>query len=161
MVEQRVEGCSLRGWRGVALVLGLAVLIIAGSCLFSWLGRWIGGASSALFIAFGGAVAWLVLDRYVLAYTYTANGSCLRVCRAYGKRRRFMLDVWLNSVRGCGTPEEMKRRYPGARVQRAVKRDCPIPPLAVAWQDGGRTSLLLIQPNDQLHAVIAGAAKKK
>ena len=159
MIEQRVENRSLKGWRGIALVLALAALVILGSCFFTWLGRYIGGAASVLFIAFGGALAWALLDRCVLAFVYTCNGSCLRVCRAYGKRQRFMLDVWLNSVRACGAPEEMRARFPGARVQRAVRPACPIPPLAVVWQDGGKPSILVLQPGDRLRDVLIRAAK--
>ena len=160
MIEQRVQNRSMKGWRGFALVLAVAALVVVGSVFFSFLERWIGRASSLLFILFGCVVAWFLLDWYVLDYLYTCAGGCLRICRVYGKRERFMLDVWLNSIQAYGSLEAMKRRFPDAKVQRAVKQECPLAPLAVAYTDDGRTRILLIQPDQPLREAIQRTLKK-
>ena len=160
MIKQRVEDLSWKGWRGIALVAAVAAALVLGSKFFSWLGRYVGGASAALFIAYGVLIAWLLLDYVVMAFTYACNGSSLRVCRAYGKRERLMTEVWLNGLQGCGSLEKMKQRFPGAKVQRAVKRGCTIEPLALAHNAGGRTELLVIQPDDKLRGEILAALKK-
>ena len=134
--------------------------MILGSNLFYALGRYIGNAASLLFILFGMGVAWFLLNRYVMSFVYTCDGSCLRVRRAYGRYERQMADIWLNGIQRCGTLEDVKRRCPGARVQRAVKPECPIEPLAVAYNDAGRIAIMVLQPEDALRQVIVKAAKK-
>ena len=161
MIEQRIQNRSLQGWRGIALVLATALAVVLGSSLLHALEPRIGTASSVLFIAYGCAIAWFLLHWFVMGFIYHCDGSCLRVYRVYGKRRRPMLEIWLNSVRACGEPEEMKRRFPGARMQRAVRRECPIAPLALAWNDGGKAALLLFQPDDAMRAAVMAAAKRK
>ena len=160
MIEQRVEGPALRGLRGVGLIALVAAALFVGSAAFSCLERYIGNLSSLLFILCGCAVAWLLLNRYVLGFVYTCANGCLRICRAYGKRERFMLDVWLNGIRACGELEDIRNRFPGAKVHRATKSNCPIPPLAVAFNDAGRTAILLLQPDAPLKDVIVGAVRR-
>lgn len=160
MIQQRVSHGSLKGWRGFALIGAVAVIVILGSNLFYYLGRWIGNAASLLFILFGMGVAWFLLDRYVMSFVYACDGSCLRVRRAYGRYERFMADIWLNGIQCCGSPEEVARRCPGARTQRAVKPECPIAPLAVAYNDAGKTAVIVLQPEDKLKDVIVRAARK-
>ena len=117
-------------------------------------------AGNLLFILFGMGVAWFLLNRYVMSFVYLCDGSCLRVRRAYGRYERQMADIWLNGIRCCGALEDVKRRCPGARVQRAVKPECAIEPLAVAYNDAGKTAVMVLQPEDELRDVIVKAAKK-
>ena len=159
MLEQRVQNKPLNGLGGVGLIALIALAVILGSNFFYFLGRYIGTVSSILFILFGMAVAWLLLDRYVLSFVYTCQNGCLRVCRAYGRYERFMADVWLNGVRACGTLEDMKRRLPSARVQKATRPGCPLPALAVAYNDAGRDAIIVLQPDEPLRAVIRRAVK--
>lgn len=159
MIEQRIAHPPLTGWRGPALILTIAAAMFVGSALFSALEGVMGRASSALFIVYGIGVAWYLLNRYVMTVVYTCKGSCLRVCRAYGKYERLMLDVWLNNVKACGTLDAMQRRFPDARVRRAIRKDCPIEPLAVAHAESGKIAILLIQPEAALREVILKAVK--
>ena len=161
MIEQHVAHGSMKGWRGVALIGAVALVVILGSNFFYFLSRYIGNAASPMFIAFGMAVAWFLLNRYVMGFAYYFDGSCLRVRRTYGRYQRQVADVWLNGVKACGTLEEVRRRCPGARLQRAVKPECPIEPLAVAFNDAGKTAILLLQPEGKLRDVILGAVKGK
>ena len=160
MIEQRVENRSLQGWRGFALVLVVAVAIIFVSNFFYMLERRIGHAASVLFIALGCAVAWFLLEWYVKGFKYVCDGGLLRVSRTYGKRERFMLEVWLSGVSACGSLEDMKRRFPGAKVRRAAKHACPIEPLAVAYNEAGKQAILVIQPEERLKRIIVDAVKK-
>lgn len=161
MLQQRVENRRPNALQGVAVVLACALAALAGNALFGWMGRWIGALSSVGFILYGCIIAWLLMDRYALAFVYTANADCLRVCRAYGKRERFMADVWLNQVQACGTPEEMKKRFPSARTARATRPQCPLAPLALAYQTGGKTAVMVIQPDDALREHLVRAIKKQ
>ena len=159
MIQQRVSHGSLNGWRGVALIAVIALGVILGSNFFYYLGRYIGNAASLLFILFGMGVAWFLLNRYVMSFVYVCDGSCLRVRRAYGRYERFMADVWLNGIQACGPLDAMKSRFSGAKVHKAVRPECHIEPLAVVYNDAGRTAILLMQPDDALRAVILRAVK--
>lgn len=159
MLEQRVSHRSLQGWRGVALIAVIALGVILGSNFFYYIGRWIGNLSSLLFILFGMGVAGFLLNRYVMGFVYLCDGSCLRVRRTYGRYQRAVADVWLNGVQACGSLEDMRRRFPGARAQRAVKPECEIAPLTVAYNDAGRVALLVLQPDEALKAVILKAVR--
>lgn len=161
MREQRVTNRPVAGLKGVALIALIAASVIVGSNFFDYLGRWIGSAASLLFILYGMFIAWLLLDWYVKGYVYTCAKGCLRVCRTYGRYERFMADIWLNGMAACGTLDAMKQRFPAAKVQKAVKPECPIEPLAVAYNDAGKTAIMLMQPNDELRETIVNAVRKR
>ena len=161
MIEQRVEHRSLAGWRGVALIFAVALFVVALSNFFYAMERVIGSmAASFLFILCGMGVAGFLLNRYVLGYLYVCENGCLHVSRVYGKRHRPMADIWLNGVQACGEPDAIRKRFPGAKIQRATRADCPLSPMAVAYRDDGRTAILLLQPNDALREALIKAAKK-
>ena len=160
MHEQRVTNRPVAGMRGVALIALIAASVIVGSNFFYFIGRWIGSASSILFILYGMFIAWLLLDWYVKGYIYTCGNGCLRVCRSYGRYERFMADIWLNGVQACGTLDDMKRRFPAAKVQRAVKPECPLESLAVAYNDAGRTAIMVLQPDAAMREAVLRAVRK-
>ena len=118
MREQIVQNRQPRWWEGILIVLAIALLVLAGNAVFSWLALRIGTLASVGFIAYGCAIAWFLLNWYALSFVYTATDDVLRICRAYGKRERFAADIWLNRVVAWGTPEDMKQRYPQAKVLR-------------------------------------------
>lgn len=160
MITQRIEHPPLKGWRGVALILLIAAGVIALSNVCAALERIIGSLyASLLFILAGMGVAGFLLNWYVLGFLYAMDDSRLRVSRVYGKRERPMADIWLNSIQACGSPEDMRRRFPGARVHRAVKQTCAIAPMAVAYRDAGKVALLVMQPKDELRQAVVRAVK--
>ena len=150
MLEQRLSNRRPKPLEGLGIVALAALSVIAASALLQRLAPRIGMLSSVLFIAFGCAVAWFLLNWYALGFVYTANADCLRVCRTYGKRERFMADVWLNQVAAWGTPDEMKQRFPHARVMRATRPQCPFDPLAIAYREDGKVRVIVLQPDEQM-----------
>ncbi len=159
MLRQKVQNRQPSALRGLGLIALVALAAIAGSALFSLLGARIGVLASVGFIAYGCAIAWFLLNWYAMSFIYAANADCLRVCRAYGKRERFMEDVWLNQVTAWGPPEAVKARFPGARVSRATKAQCPFEPLALAYRESGRTAIIVLQPDEAMRAHLIGAVK--
>ena len=107
MLSQKLQNKQPTPLQGVGLVLVIALAAVAGSAFFTRLTPRLGNLASLLFIAYGCAIAYFLLNWYGMSFLYTATDDCLRLCRAYGKRERFMADVWLNRVQGCGTLEEM------------------------------------------------------
>ena len=160
MLQQKLRNRQPTALQGVGLVLLIALAAMAGSAFFSLLERRIGVLASVLFIAYGCAIAWFLLDWYALSYVYTATDDCLRICRAYGKRERFAADVWLNQVVAWGAPDEMKRRYPQAKALHATRAQCPYEPLALVYQNSGGLAVAVIQPDDAMRRHILDAVRQ-
>ena len=163
MLEQRLRNRQPDALRGVGIVLGTALAAAAGSALCTRLEPLIGTLSSALFIAYGCAIAWFLLNWFAMSYVYTSNADCLRLCRAYGKRERFITDIWFNQVAAYGAPDEMKRRFPGASVTRVTRRQCAFEPLALAYKVDGRMRIAVLQPDDAMreHILTQIRSRKK
>ena len=163
MLRQKIQNRQPRALEGVGVIALIALSVLAGSAFFSWLEGRLGKVASLLFIAYGCAIAWFLLNWYVMSFIYTANADCLRICRAYGKRERFMADVWLNQVFAYGTPEEMKQRCPDARMTQATRSQCALAPLALAYREDGKNRIAVIQPDDALreHLIRAIRARRK
>ena len=159
MLEQRLQNRQPDAIQGIGVVLGVVLAAVAGSMLCTWLAPLIGTLSSVLFIAYGCAVAWFLLNWFVMSYIYTATADCLRVCRAYGKRERFIVDIRFSDVAAYGTPEAMKQRFPGARAIRATRRQCGFAPLALAYKLDGRQYVAVLQPDDAMRAHIVAAIR--
>ena len=161
MLRQTIQNRQPKGLQGAGLVLLVALAAVAGSTFFTRMQARLGAWASALFIAYGCAIAWFLLNWYALRFVYTANADCLRVCRIYGKRERFMVDVWLNQVVAYGAPDEVKARCPDAPVSQATRAQCELAPLALAYKQDGKTRILVIQPDENMRAHLMGVLKKK
>ena len=160
MLRQELRNPRPDALRGAGVVALAVLAVLAGSVVFSRLSARIGSLASVGFIAYGCAVAWWLLNRYVLGFVYTANADCLRVCRVYGKRERFMLDVWLNTLQAWGSEEDMKRRWPDAHVDRATRGRCALTPLALAYRRDDRIAILVIQPDEAMKKHLTGKRAK-
>ena len=160
MLEQKLRNRQPTTLQGIGLILLIALAVIAGSAFFSLLQRRIGAVASALFIAFGCAIAWCLLNWYVLGFVYTATDDILRICRTYGKRERFAADVWLNRVVAWGAPEAMKQRYPQARALYATRPQCEYEPLALVYRDSDSLAMAVIQPDEAMRRHLMEAIRK-
>lgn len=160
MLRQTIQNRQPKGLQGAGLVLLVALASIAGSAFFTRMQARLGAWASALFIAYGCAIAWFLLNWYALSFVYTATDDVLRICRAYGKRERFAADIWLNRVEAWGTPEAMKQRYPQAKVLNATRSQCEFEPLALVYRDSDALNIAVIQPDDAMRAHLLGAIRK-
>lgn len=162
-MKQIVEHKKLSALHGILLVLGLLlVLIFMNYVVLGFLATHLGNAASSLaFWALGVLIAWAVLRIYIVKYSYELGEDVLRLCRSYGKRERFIDDVYLNQLLFVGEPEEAKRRWPNARKVKAthVKGENAVVALAYQASDGKR--IALIQPNDALLKALRDAVKRK
>lgn len=154
MREQKLHNRRPGPVEGLVVIALTALSVIAASALLQRLADRLGSLASLLFIAFGCAVAWFLLNWYTMGFVYTATGDCLRVTRTYGKRERFVADVWLNQVFAWGTPEELKQRVPNARVLRATRPQCPFEPLALAYREDGKARIIVLQPDDAMRELL-------
>ncbi len=160
MLQQRLRNRQPTPLQGVGLILLIALAVFAGSAFFTLLQKRIGALSSALFIAYGCAIAWFLLNWYGLSFVYTATDDVLRISRAYGKRERFAADIWLNRVEVWGAPEAMKQRYPQAKVLNATRSQCAYEPLALVYRDSDNLAIAVIQPDNAMRRHLLAAIRK-
>ena len=162
MYRQEVKGKPLSGFKGILVVFGVLAAAMLGSAFFTLLEKRIGNAASIGFIVYCCLLAWFLLTYYIMGFVYAIGGGCLRICRTYGKRERFMCDVWLNTVQAYGNPEDVQKKFPGARLEKALKPRCEIPVFALAYKSDDKTVILHIQPDDKMkEQLIAGLRKKQ
>lgn len=162
MHQQTVKNPPLKAWQGILVVVGLLAALFLVSALVQLLAPVIGNSLSALlFWGLGIAVALWTMRRYVLAYSYAANSNTLQITFAYGRYRRLMEEIYFNNLYHTGTLEEMKKRYPGARVNRATRPGCEHAELAVAYRNNGKTAIIVLQPDEILRQTIIDHIKKK
>lgn len=162
MHRQKVQNRPLSAVRGLLVVAGLIAVLVVASTALSLLAPSIGeGAASIVFWIVGIAAALWTMRRFILCYSYALNGVMLRVTYAYGRYERPMCDVYLRSVLAAGAPEDIRKRWSSARVQRATRPGCALEPLAVAYNDGNRTAILVVQPDDDIRQALLDAAKPK
>ena len=162
MVRQSLQNKPPGALKGIALVLSVLAALAAGSWAFSLLGQRIGSAATALFIAYGGAIAWLLLRYVVMGFHYTLDGGCLSIERTYGRRRRPVCDVYLGRVRAYGTVGEVEKRMGSAPRQiRATLWRCEHETLALWTQRSDGAAIVLIQPDDAMREALIAALKQR
>lgn len=159
MHQQKLRSRPLSTLQGIAVVLGLIAAGLADALLANVLARIAPALVSAtVFWGVGALLALWAMRRYVLSYSYILSGTVLRISFAYGRYERVMTDIYRNNILACGTLDEMRKRYPGARVNRACLKGCDLPILAVACRDNGKPAVYLIQPDDEIREAVEASA---
>lgn len=161
MYEQRVTDPKLKGKKGTFIFLAVIAAAFLGSAFFTKIEPYVGRAASMGFILYGCGVAWFVMSRVIACFDYVTDGNSLQVFRAYGKRRRVMTVVWLGNVQGFGTFEDMRKKFPGARLDKAVKPQNQLETFAIAYRDDNRQAILVIQPDEKMREILNKGLKKK
>ena len=160
--QQTVKNPPLKGFQGILVVAGLMAALFLDSVLVQLLAPVIGsGNAGLLFWIVGAGVALWTMRRYVLAYSYATNSNTLQITFAYGRYRRLMEEIYFNNMYHSGTLEEMKKRHPGARVNRATRRGSEYAELALAYRSNGKTCIIVLQPDETLRGIIAENTRKK
>ena len=147
-----------RGLMAVGCVLGALLIDLLAARLLAYLNETV---AYALFWIAGLLIALWTLRRFVLSYSYIVSGSVLRISFAYGRYERTMADLYFNNLLFAGTPEEAKTRWPAARVNRAVLKDCPLEQMAAVFRDNGKPAIYLLQPDETVRAEIENQWKKR
>ena len=161
-MKQIVGHKPLKPIAGFALVLGLAAaLVLLNYVVIDFLAARLGAtAASVGFWVVGGLLAWLVLRIFVVKYSYEVGADVLRLCRHYGKRERFIEDIYLNQIRFVGMPEDAKKKYPQAKTVRAVHSRENLPVTAVAYGSADGVRVAHIQANGELKRLLTEQVKK-
>ena len=147
--------------RGFLVVLALvAVLVLINYIVLDYLAGWIGYTAASIgFWVIGILLALYVLRVYVVRYGYEIDGGVLRLTRSYGKRARFIEDIYLRQIVFTGTPEAAKKRYPETRRVRALYCRSDLPTLAVVYKGSDGVKTALIQADAQTRALLDAAVK--
>ena len=101
-----------------------------------------------------------MLRVYVVRYGYEIDGGVLRLTRSYGKRERFIEDIYLRQIVFTGAPEAAKKRWPENRRVRALYCRSELPTLAVVYKSGDGVKTALIQADAETKAQLDAAAKE-
>lgn len=172
-MEQRLAGPKLKVWQGCLLVVLVAVFLFAAQFVLTFVqyaltyfrilpAQTAYTVASVAYWLLGGLLALRFLRDYVLNYLYTTNTKQLQISRVYGPGRpRVMENVYFSRLKAIGEVEAMKKRFPGAKVQRATLRRATLPVKAVAYDSAEGMKLLLFQPDEELCALLQAVLKDK
>lgn len=96
-MKQVVGHKKITPMRGFLVVLALvAALVLINYFVLDYLAGWIGYTAASIgFWIIGILLALYVLRVYVVRYGYEIDGGVLRLTRSYGKRERFIEDIYL------------------------------------------------------------------
>lgn len=161
MYQHTVRNRKLSPLQGIGVVALLLAAVFADSLLTKLIAPLTGdGAAALVFWALGILLALWTMRRFVLAYSYSLNSNMLRITYAYGRYQRAMAEIYLNNILSAGALEDVRRRYPDARVSRATRPTCPLEPLAVACRNNGRAEIFVLQPDEKIRQVLMERAKQ-
>lgn len=154
-MTQDVKANSLNWWQGILLILGIMAAIFAVGQLAGVLQRLItySAASIGTWVA-GGVIALAVVRRFVLGYRYTLEGGTLQVDYVYGKRARFMTQALLRQAVMFDTAANVKEKYPGVKVLKAVKEAPAEKQMALCLKEADGPKILVFEPNEEMTAKI-------
>ena len=79
MLRQKIQNRQPNPLQGVGLVLLVALAAVGGSVFFTRLQARLGTTASLLFILYGCAIAWFLLNWYGMSFIYTVTDDCLRL----------------------------------------------------------------------------------
>lgn len=160
-MKQIVAHKKIKPIIGIAIILALIAFLLGIYYLLGLLIPLIGSAPCEIaFWVIGAAVAWWFLRRFVVKYSYTLTEDVLRLNSMYGKRERFLADIYLNRMLYVGSPEEAKRRNPDAKVMRVRHSACKIPLTAIAYKTSDGVAIALIQAEDELLSMLKQRMQK-
>lgn len=169
-MKQIVAHKKLSTIQGIALVFGLAALLIlvnyaAINLVAAWLSRVSPRAGSiagcVTFWVAGGAIALQVLRVYVARVSYDLGEDVLRLCRLYGKKERFIEDVYLSRLQFVGSPEDAQKRFGKLPRVKALHPSSKLPVTALVYKTSSGTRMALIQADDALRQALAARVKRK
>ena len=158
---QKIRNRKLGALKGLGVVLAIFAALFVVTFITQLLIPFIGeGPSSLLFWGVGALIALWTMRRFVLTYSYGLGTNVLRVTFAYGRYERVMADLYFNNILNAGALDDMRARYPNAKVNRATRPGCEIEHLAVAAKDNGVVSIYLLQPDGVIREKLEEVAKK-
>ena len=158
---QKIRNRKLGALKGLGVVLAIVAALFVVTFITQFLIPFIGeGPSSLLFWGVGALIALWTMRRFVLTYSYGLGTNVLRVTFAYGRYERVMADLYFNNILNAGALDDMRARYPNAKVNRATRPGCEIEHLAVAAKDNGVVSIYLLQPDGVIREKLEEVAKK-
>ena len=161
-MKQIVAHKKIHPVMGVLIILLLLCFLIGLNYVLGFLVPLVGRTVSEIFFwLIGAVIAWWFLRTYVVKYSYEMTEDVLRLNRMYGKRERFIADIYLNRLVYVGTLEEAKKKNPNAKVVRALQATCKIPPTAIAYKTSSETTIALIQADEELKAKLLQRMQKK
>ena len=150
-MKQIVAHKKLHPVVGVLIIVLLVAFLLLLNYLLGFLVPLVGQTVSEIFFwLIGALIAWWFLRTYVVKIGYEMTEDVLRLTRMYGKRERFIADIYLNRLLFVGSLEEAKKKNPTAKIVRALQATSKIPVTAVVYKTSSEVSIALIQADEEL-----------
>lgn len=154
---QTVKNKPLSNLIGIGVIVGLIVFFICLSTILNAFQLRFGLSYDAAVISLwviGGGVALLMMHDRVLSYQYTLSGSTLSLERHYGRYKRHARDIMFRRIEEIGDAEAMKVKYPGSHIEKYIRRQCDIPPVALVHIYDHKRYISIIQPDEVILAAL-------
>lgn len=161
---QQVKNKPLSSLAGILVIVGLLAFLYCLSVILNAFQSRFGMSYDAAVVSLwliGGAIALLFMHDRVLKYTYTLEGSTLKLDRYYGRYMRHARDIMFRRIEEIGDPEAMKAKYPGSHHEKYVRRQCEIAPLAIVHISDNKRYISVIQPDDVLRSALENRPNKR
>ena len=172
-MEKKVSGTRLKPWQAILLILAVAAFLFVAQFVLTGLqflldrsgllqGDTAYTVASVLYWLLGGIAALYVLRNYILCYQYVWNTKQLSVFRLYGAGRpRNMVDIYFSKLLAVDSVEQLRARYPQAKLSRATLKRCPEPVHCIAYNTLDGVRLLALQPGEELLQALQEQLKSK
>ena len=154
---QQVKNKSLSSIVGIGVIVGLLVFLYCFSIILSALQRRFGlsyDMAVILLWVVGGAIALMMMNERVLSYVYMLDGTTLSLDRFYGRYKRHARDIMFRKIEETGDFDAMKAKYPGSHIEKYVRRQCEIEPLAIVHISDSKRYISVIQPDDVIRTAL-------
>lgn len=162
--EQNVKNKPLSNLAGIALIVGLLAFLYCLVTILTALQHRFGLSYDAAVITMwviGGCIALAMMHDRALYYRYTIAGTTLKLDRFYGRYMRHARDIMFRRIEDVGDPEAMKTKYPGARTEKYIRRQCDIKPVALVHIYDGKRYISILQADETILAAINNRADAK
>lgn len=154
---QQVKNKPLSNLAGIGLIVGLLAFLYCLTIILAAFQRRFGLSYDAAVITMwliGGAIALLMMNDRALSYVYTLDGSTLQLDRYYGRYKRHARDIMFRKIEAIGDFDAMKAQYPGSHIEKYVRRQCDIAPLAIVHISDSKRYISVIQPDDSIRTAL-------
>lgn len=154
---QQVKNKPLSSLVGIGLIVGLLAFLYCLTIILNAFQSRFGlsyDVSVVIVWLVGAAIALVMMNDRSLSYVYTLDGSTLQLDHYYSRYKRHARDIMFRKIEETGDFEAMKAKYPGSRIEKYVRRQCDIAPLAIVHIANNRRYISVIQPDDVIRAAL-------
>lgn len=161
---QQVKNKPVSTLAGIGLIVGLLAFLYCLTVILNAFQSRFGLSYDAAVIILwliGGGIALLLMNDRALSYVYTLEGSTLSLDRFYGRYKRHARDIMFRKIEETGDFDTMKAKYPGSHIEKYVRRQCDIAPLAIVHIYDSKRYISVIQPDETIRTALENRPNRR